>query len=690
MFLKTGKKVFGFDEYEYNGVRFILKKGSSYRLFVFFSAFAKKGYPQDCNYVKKILDNHKDNFICFLDFNSPEEDSYGTYFLDNKSDGYLKSIIFILWNEFYNLSDLDVWFLGSSKDGSGALLVCLELGQGSVLINAPQIKIGDYLSDKNPKAAVEIDRNKNKLNNIILERVQGSTQPIDIYISCGIEDELHWFSHLKYIIDHNKTNINIQITPIRGRHDGISLDDYSVLIDALINTDNILRDKDRLQRTIESFRNRTSFFFKEFILPELKGNDTEDFNVDNFKKNTYKIIADSIDLTILTYQSIIVQINGFEGVPITVYAKDDKNRILAKGGKYSSYEHSFTLKNMDTRNLHMLTVFMQVCGEKITFNLLTSLLSKVSVVDYYENDTKHLEYLSLEYSKVSQRIIRSKDTQLLQKSYIVPSFIDSSDAKLIAKNGIGYSFKTCITNAFLRNYLPEKSKILNGFSKKDTAKFLSDKGYSVPVIYKYDVDIKEVLNYEECVVKPVSGAGSKGVFVKTSDGYLDLRDKQLLSNYESFEKKFKSYSDLKVIIEELISDDNEIARDIKVYSFYGTSPIALEIVRSNDENYYCYYDENLNIINDCQDRERNFFDGKGFDKEIFAIAKEVSLLIPLPFIRVDFLVANKEYRLGELTPIPGFYSRFNNEYDKKLGKEYLRAENKLKNDLLQGRTFPLM
>lgn len=316
-------------------------------------------------------------------------------------------------------------------------------------------------------------------------------------------------------------------------------------------------------------------------------------------------------------------------------------------------------------------------------------MKKVNAMGDYENDTKYLEYLSLEYSKVAKRIIRSKDTQLFEKTYIAPSFIDSSEARLIAQNGIGYSFKTCITNAILRNNVAERNIILNGFSKKATAKFLNDKGYNIPAIYKYNVDIKEVLNYEKCVVKPVSGSGSKGVFVRSAEGYLDLLDKQLLTDYESFEKKYSSYSNRKVIIEELISDGDEIARDIKVYSFYGTSPVVIEIIRNNDKNYYCYYDEKLNIINDCQDRERNFFDGEGFDKEILTVAREISRLIPLPFIRVDFLVTNKEYRLGELTPIPGFYSRFNNDYDKKLGKEYLEAENRLKNDFLQGKIFPL-
>lgn len=690
MYKETGKKVLGLNEYEYEGVRFLLRKGSSSNVFLFFSSFSKKNESQKYNYVKKILNNKEDNFIFFLDSDSPVDDPRGTYFLGNKDEGYLKSIISIIKYNYYNILDLDFYFFGSSKGGSGALLACLELGKGTVLINAPQIMIAEYLSDVNPSALLEISKTEQQLNNIIIEKTHKDTKDIDINISCGIEDSLHWFSHIKYLIENVKEEVNLRIIPIRGGHDGKALNDYSTLVDAIINKNRFLKNKDTLQRTIEFFENKTSFFFKEFVLPRLEGSNINKFNIEDFKDNTYNVISDKTNLTIVDYQTVIVQISGFEGIPITVYAKNDKNKILAKGGKYNSYEHNFTLRSIDARNINVLTIFMKVHGEKITFNLMASLLKKVSFIEYNEDDMKYLEHISSEYSKVSQKIIRNKNKEVLEKIYIAPSFIDSSDAKLIAQNGIGYSFKTYITNAILKNNLSNKNRILNGFSKRDTTRFLNDKGYSVPVVYKHNVDIKEVLSYEKCVVKPVSGAGSKGVFVKSPKGYLDLRDKQLLSDYEEFEKKYKFYSNQKVIIEELVSDDNGIARDIKVYSFYGASPIALEIIRSNDENFYCYYNEDLNIINDCQDRERNFFNGEGFDKEIFAIAKEVSCLIPLPFIRVDFLVTNNEYKLGELTPIPGFYSRFNNEYDKNLGKEYLRAENRLKKDLLRGKLFPLI
>lgn len=316
------------------------------------------------------------------------------------------------------------------------------------------------------------------------------------------------------------------------------------------------------------------------------------------------------------------------------------------------------------------------------------------MANLFKNDIQYLDYLSTEYEKTARKIIRSKDKHLIEKSFIAPSFIDSSEGRLIGTNDIGYSFRTCVTNAILKNRLSDKNRILNGFLKKDTADFLKQNSYSVPTIYEYDVNLENVLNYERCIIKPIRGANSRGIFIKDERGYLDLGDKQLLKDYESFKEKYKSYSDLGVIIEELIADydgkELEPARDVKIYSFYGSAPIALEIIRKDGENYHCYYDDSLNIINDCLARERKFFEGQGFDKEIFDVAKEVSRLIPLPFIRIDFLVTSRHYKLGELTAMPGYYSRFKHHYDKSLGKEFLSAENRLTKDLLEGKKFHIM
>lgn len=689
MFLKTGKDIFGLVEYEYEGVRFLVKKGSSNRAFIFFSAFTKKGHPQSYNYVKTSIDNQEDSFLFFLDTISPTEDPRGTYFLGDSNGSYLQSILTVIKSEFEKLSDIDFWFMGSSKGGSGALLTCLELGIGTVLINAPQIRIGDYLSTRNPSAINEMGLSVSKLDNILLDKVRDVKSPIEIYISCGVEDYLHWYSHLNYFIKESSKNhnINLQVVPVRGGHDGVSLKDYGHLIASIIDSNKFMSDLESLKLNIGYFRNKTKVFYRELIYPNLQNTKTENYSLSSLKDNLYKHLSGNVSLTILNHQTAQVNIKGFEGIPLTVYAKDENNRILAKGGSYISYNHRFKLENMNTSKIYLLTVFMMLDGEKVTFTVITNLTDKLNLLDTYENEVSYLKYLSSEYSKVAQTVIRKYDDLSFQGSHIAPSFIDSSDTKLIARNGIGYSFRTCITNAVLRNYLPQNTRILNAFSKKATADFLSSRGYKVPEIYEYGVDVQEVLKYESCVIKPISGAGSKGVFIKTAKGYLDLRDKELITDYERFREKYSSYSKFKVLIEELVSNNNGRARDIKVFCFYGRSPLALEVIRSENRNYYCYYNQDMEIINSGQYSSSELFEGNGFNKELFPIAQEVSSLIPLPFIRVDFLVLDDEYRLGELTPIPGLYSRFNDEYDIKLGKEYLLAENRLKNDLLQGKQF---
>lgn len=684
MFKKTGKKVLELNEYQYEGVRFLLQRGSSDRLFLFFSSFSRKGEAQKYNYIKKIINNREDSFIFFLDSDSPEDDPRGTYFIGDKNECYLKSIIYIIKSEFYSNPDLDIYFFGSSKGGSGALLACLELGKGKVLINSPQIRIAEYLLNTNPKAISEINKTEQQLNNIIIDKIQKVTKVIDINISCGIEDDLHWFSHMKHLMNNLKENVNLNIIPTRGGHDGKALNDYSILIDAMINEKEITNN---FKNQVEFFKNKNNFFFYNCILPKLKGGMERELDIDKLERKVFRHIVSNIHLIVLNNQNMIVKINGMEGISLTVYAKDIDNKILAKHNKYIDYEHDFLLKTVNSKRFNNLTVFIKINEINFSINLLKDQIQIMNVLSHFENDNEYLKYLSAEYISTTKRIIRSNDIDLLQDSHILPSLVDSSDAKLVVRNDIGYSFKTCITNALIKNYLTEDNRVLGLFSKKETSDFLKNKGFTVPIIYEYNVSLEKILNYEKCIIKPINGEGSKGVFVKNADEYLDLRDKKILMSYDDFKSKYNSYSSLSIIIEELVADDKKLARDVKVYCFYGKPILALEVIRDDNKNFYCYYDENFNIVDTGQYKNNELFEGEGFDDEIFKVAKEISLLVPLPFIRVDFLVAQNQYRLGEMTPIPGFYSRFNTYYDKKLGKEYLEAENRLKKDLLEGKVF---
>ena len=104
MIESTGKKILGIEEYKYNEVRYLLKKGTSNRLFIFFSGFSKKNDRQNYNYVKKSEGNLEDSFLYFLDSETPLEDPRGTYFLGDKKESYLKDVISVIKNNFINFS----------------------------------------------------------------------------------------------------------------------------------------------------------------------------------------------------------------------------------------------------------------------------------------------------------------------------------------------------------------------------------------------------------------------------------------------------------------------------------------------------------------------------------------------------------------------------------------------------------
>ena len=74
--------------------------------------------------------------------------------------------------------------------------------------------------------------------------------------------------------------------------------------------------------------------------------------------------------------------------------------------------------------------------------------------------------------------------------------------------------------------------------------------------------------------------------------------------------------------------------------------------------------------------------------EIESIEKQ-SLEIPLPFIRIDFIQGENGLIFNEFTPYPGNYDEFNVKTDRYLGKLYLKAQNRLEHDLLNGKKFDL-
>lgn len=125
--------------------------------------------------------------------------------------------------------------------------------------------------------------------------------------------------------------------------------------------------------------------------------------------------------------------------------------------------------------------------------------------------------------------------------------------------------------------------------------------------------------------------------------------------------------------------------DVKFYTFYGEIGLILQVDRWRGK-LYRFFDLDGNIVDT----------GKysvvpdmipAFDRELIDLARKVSLKIPWPHVRIDFLVSDVDIRFGEFTCQPGGAGSFNAEWDARLAQEYVHAQARLYSDLLGGKQF---
>ena len=100
----------------------------------------------------------------------------------------------------------------------------------------------------------------------------------------------------------------------------------------------------------------------------------------------------------------------------------------------------------------------------------------------------------------------------------------------------------------------------------------------------------------------------------------------------------------------------------------------------------CYYDPNGKKIRTGRYEDIEF-EGTGVLPEYIEAAENISLKIPIPFCRIDFLKSKDGPVFGEFTPAPGNFQGFDAKTDAWLGREFARARGRLHADLLAGKEF---
>lgn len=253
------------------------------------------------------------------------------------------------------------------------------------------------------------------------------------------------------------------------------------------------------------------------------------------------------------------------------------------------------------------------------------------------------------------------------------------------------SFRGILVHRTIMNHsaqLPEW--VLN--HKPTGQRFAASISLKTPKIYQQSVLLRDLQFIENTVIKPVSGASSRGVYIVIDATRIyEVSTQSTLKSKDALFKNLKKYvpgeGGDKWIVEEYISKDNmEPAHDIKFYSFYGETGAVVEINRF-PATKYCWWDGSGKYLGDVSTYDRELFKGSGVTWSELEVAKNVSLEIPAPFIRIDFLKGRDGICFGEFTPRPGGFANFEKSMDIHLGHCFLQAQARLNRDLINGKRF---
>ncbi|GAE26264.1 teichuronopeptide biosynthesis [Halalkalibacter wakoensis JCM 9140] len=314
-------------------------------------------------------------------------------------------------------------------------------------------------------------------------------------------------------------------------------------------------------------------------------------------------------------------------------------------------------------------------------------------------ERSYSEALILAAKKIKKSEIRNEIHQKIISSLKVgelPEFLVKSSGKgdKLSLRSIS-SFRASLS---MRSRKRQLSTILPEWILDDKVRsyaFVDKLGIDRPLIFNSHIKFSEIDKGEKIVIKPVSGAGSRGVYlVENSDNILDVRNSKLLGGWKSLE--FSIRNDLKNglvknddwIVEELIYNENSLekpSRDIKFYCFYGKVALILEVRRYPSKGY-CWWSASGELVNTGKYDDK-VIQGDGVSKKEIDLAAAMSSEIPAPFVRLDFHKSSERLVFGEFTPRPGNYEKFDEKTDQLLGDYFLEAEGRLMDDLIGGKKF---
>ncbi|MBU5594369.1 hypothetical protein KQI76_04255 [Amphibacillus sp. MSJ-3] len=330
----------------------------------------------------------------------------------------------------------------------------------------------------------------------------------------------------------------------------------------------------------------------------------------------------------------------------------------------------------------------------LTFNFIAQLSAEDQRLK--EQTKRILDQLSRNYDHLEEAELEKylyQETALLYKKARFPEYIvRQAEEKNISLAKLD-SYSDSMVRRFRLKQLGVQLPDLILDDKRIAYRFVDQLGIARPEESKETFTTATLPTLSDVVIKPTDSDGGRGVYlVKHSKDIYDIKRNRHLTSWSQLVKSMQADLAKKWVKEDqwyyeslLQLNDQEPARDLKFYSFYGQIPLILEIKRTG-KTEYCWWNDQGEII-ETGKYNGQLFTGIGVTKEEIEQVKQLSKELPVPFMRIDFLRTEKGLVFGEFTPKPGHFDHFNAEIDQELGELYLQAEAELFNDLLNGKSF---
>ncbi|MBB3018723.1 hypothetical protein FHR70_001777 [Microvirga lupini] len=264
----------------------------------------------------------------------------------------------------------------------------------------------------------------------------------------------------------------------------------------------------------------------------------------------------------------------------------------------------------------------------------------------------------------------------------------------------GYSYRTQRMAAWAISQAARLSPVRYLPQKDIGRQFSQAIGLQLPRMYQEGAPHNLIEIPEAAVVKPLREDGGRAVhgFRRTGSGFSDLFNNKSYSSIDDVRLHLKEHLDIKRvrqdawIVEEMIVPDSGNPAgsfDLKFFTFYGRVAYVLQVARWRDEGVQrVIFDRDGKAVNASKFYPRPDTDVlPAFTPADIKVAEQVSLEIPWPGARIDFLTSSRGMIFGEFTFNPGAYGGFYKESDSFLGREWAHAAGRLYDDLMAGKEF---